>query len=115
MTDLPEWAKIEALKRSFPDALDEIVGHWSLGKKLDWSIRSAAVHALAEMIYKHEKPPVSRELLIWREAMAQCCFEYDEGGANNYRAGLYDEFANKEDPCHRAIRLTLEGFGEDEC
>lgn len=61
---IEDWAKIEAVKRAYPGIYknpDEITN--------DWDGFTIALHMLAEMIQKYEKPPVSRELLCARKAV----------------------------------------------
>jgi hypothetical protein len=83
---MPEWALLEAAKRSGSYPADFGVG------KLRYEYRaSGSFRALCDMILKHEQPPVDPKLRIARETCAQVCEE--EGAptsAAEYRVGNCD-------------------------
>lgn len=108
MTDeikLEDWAKVAAYRRVYPDEgfTDELIIH-------SWPHMWHAVQALAAMIQKHEKPPVSRELKCAREALG---LFYDgqksPNNAKNARDGYLD---SGTEISLAAIELYKSGFGE---
>lgn len=91
---IQEWAMREAFNRS------DVLWHSDNPKKFVKSMCE-----LARMIEKHEKPPVTRELLCAREATVNVL------GSPDYGSGNYD----KSDLLRialRAIQLFQEGFGD---
>ena len=107
--DIPDWAKIKAYRETHPDrARDE-----DYRILLYWPLVSSAMNALARRIARDDKPPVSQEILIWREAWAR---DYDKNHpriAKEYREGLRDRYVTKDLIIKTAIKLALEGFGKD--
>ena len=64
MTDIPKWARAEALKRFIAE-----------NGSVDWSMQNdsynAAITVLARLIAKHEQPPADPDLATAREAVAR--------------------------------------------
>lgn len=89
-TPMPDWALLEAAKRS----------GWSteLGLLHQQHHDNPVYAALCDMILKHEQPPVDRKLL--------CAWEANRLWENS------DEDFSVEDACVHAINLWEEGFGK---
>lgn len=74
------------------------------------------IMVIAKVIEEHEQPPVSQELLIWREAQAQYYESkgYDESFCDYYRSGGKDGLIVNDRSTRLAIKLALEGFGKEQ-
>lgn len=107
--DIPDWAKIKAYREAYPAGKRTS----DVGVLNCWCDLSLPLNALARRIARDDKPPVSQEVLIWREAWAR---DYDKNHphiAKEYREGLRDRYVTKDLIIGEAIKLALEGFGKD--
>ena len=95
-----EWARKEALRR----VNEQRAANGLVALPLTALSVGAMIQPLAEMIEKHEQPPVDPDLLLAREIAAA---EYVKAGAEEHVAesalkGRYDTF-----PCVRAALAAL--------
>lgn len=108
-TTMPDWVLIEAAKRL----------EWKSGMELRSVYNEPGAfmggrgfHAVADLILKHEQPPVDRKLVCAREAAAQVMDEDEcESAAKSIRAGEDDKRWTVS-AALRAIELWEAGHGK---